>query len=206
MKIKFIALGQSLRSFLKKTGANRFFGEPIDPPIEDKAASLSLSGPMITKENRDFITQKLHAYVCQINSIDASHFSYVEEESMKALHWGGNAKRLKDSMLCIDGVGEKLAGEIATDIVNVIYSELSIFNMKRAGITKAVWRHGGAGRAPREYHKTVWDGVSHNPPNGLNGYVFDLNNLPIIDLKTGERGVPGVLPECGCIATPVIDI
>ena len=106
----------------------------------------------------------------------------------------------------ICGITDKEAALIARDQTAKFYSQMAVENMRRAKITKAKWLHSCAGRTPRDYHRTKWDGVSHNPPNGLNGYVFDLNNPPIADLETGERAFPGVLFDCKCVAIPVIEI
>ena len=102
-------------------------------------------------------------------------------------------------------MSDRQADLIARDQSSKIYSQLTVENMRRAGITKMKWIHSSAGKKPRVYHKTRWDGKSE-PPNGLNGYIYDINNPPIADLKTGERAIAGQLINCRCIQVPVIDL
>ena len=58
--------------------------------------------------------------------------------------------------------------------------------------------HTGGSVHPREYHL-------RNAPSGLNGGIFDLDNPPVIDLRTGERGFPGQLPYCRCTMCAVVE-
>lgn len=67
------------------------------------------------------------------------------------------------------------------------------------------WRHGHS-KEPRPYHIAKWDGHKgkiNGRPNGLDGYIFPADKPPVIDLKTGERGYPGNLPNCSCEAVPL---
>ena len=53
-------------------------------------------------------------------------------------------------------------------------------------------------KEPRPHHIT-------EAPNGLNHGIFDLDDPPIIDPRTGERGYPGQLPYCRCVMCAVVD-
>lgn len=76
-----------------------------------------------------------------------------------------------------------------------------------SGITRVKWCHTHLPEIkPRDYHLRKWDGHSgkrNGKPNGLNGYVFDIDKPPVIDLKTGERGYPAQLVNCKCYLVPV---
>jgi len=61
------------------------------------------------------------------------------------------------------------------------------------GIKKFIWSSSGDSRV-RPEHKL------------LNGKEFSFNDLPIIDSKTGERGLPGQAFGCRCRMKPVVDI
>ena len=80
---------------------------------------------------------------------------------------------------------------------------------EEGGIQLVQWRHTHLPeQKPRDYHLRKWDGHSgkrNGRPNGLNGYVFRLDNPPVIDLKTGERGFPAQLVNCKCYLVPVED-
>ena len=186
----------------------------IAPTLKSNGAPLMLSGSVIDAETISFAKAAIEKNVLRINTIDAQHFQPLEphelpllaEEIVKSLSKGGGGqKQVFDYLMKIKGVTEKQAKLIARDQNGKIHSQLTVEKMKGGGITQAKWNHSGAGRAPREYHRTKWDGVSHSPPNGLDGYIFDINNPPIADLETGERAVPGELFDCKCFATPIIE-
>ena len=60
------------------------------------------------------------------------------------------------------------------------------------GIRKFKWVHTYTGKRPRLWHKYE-----------LNGKVFEYDNPPVIDPKTGVRGLPGQLAYCRCEAVAV---
>jgi len=61
------------------------------------------------------------------------------------------------------------------------------------GIREFIWSSSGDSRV-RPEHKL------------LNGKKFSFNNLPVIDSKTGERGLPGQAFGCRCRMKPVVNI
>lgn len=75
-----------------------------------------------------------------------------------------------------------------------------------SGIMKVRWCHSHLSAKPRDYHLRKWDGHSgkrNGKPNGLNGYEFYIDNPPVIDKNTGERGFPAQLINCKCYLVPV---
>jgi uncharacterized protein with gpF-like domain len=86
----------------------------------------------------------------------------------------------------------------ARDQTHKAFANLTRERMKNAGITRFEWLHSGAGSQPRPHHQKRW-------PEGLNRGIFDLNDPPIIDPGTGERGLPSQLPNCRCKYIPVIE-
>lgn len=87
------------------------------------------------------------------------------------------------------------AKNVAMDQTRKVYNAVNRERMRATGIKKFEWIHSGGSKDPRPYH--LFD---------LNGKIFDIDNPPIIDKKTGERGFPGQLPYCGCTMRPVIEI
>lgn len=184
------------------------------PTLKSTGNSLTLSGSVIEAETLSFAKAAVGKNVLRINTVEAQHFQPLEahelpllaEEIVKSLSKGGGGqKQVFDHLMQIKGVTEKQAKRIASEQNAKIHSQLAVERFKAGGITKATWRYACFGRVPRKYHETKWDGVSHNPPNGLDGYIFDINNPPIADLETGERAMPGELSYCKCFATPIIE-
>ncbi len=86
------------------------------------------------------------------------------------------------------------AKNLALDQTRKIYNGISENRMRDVGMTRYIWRHAGGSKEPREYHKNV-----------LNGQTFDLNDPPVIDQKTGERGNPSDTYNCKCYKEIVVD-
>lgn len=186
--------------------ASTSFVASVRPMIEGAGKQpFTLMGSLMTAENSEFLKAAIKDNVALIKTIPAQYFDKIESAVQKSISVGGERKTLVSEIQRIGGVTERRAKFIARDQTAKVYGEIAVENMKRAGITKVKWLHSGAGKVPREYHKTRWDGVSE-PPNGLNGYIYDINNPPVADLKTGERAVAGQLINCRCVSVPVIDV
>jgi len=183
--------------------ASRSFVRSVRGMVEGSEPSLMLSGSIVNPANVAFTEESIAANVSLIKSIGSQYFDRIEKELMKSLQTGGSQPDLIKAIRKTGGVTERRAKFIARDQNSKIYSQLATNQMERAGITKVMWKHSGAGRNPRSYHKRRWDGKSE-PPNGLNGYVYQIGNPPVADLKTGERAAPGELINCRCYATPVL--
>lgn len=86
---------------------------------------------------------------------------------------------------------------VALDQTRKAYTALTAVRMHDADVQRFEWRHSGGTREPRQYHLLP-------PPTGLNGGIFELNDPPVIDQKTGERGLPGQAINCTCIMIPIL--
>jgi len=86
------------------------------------------------------------------------------------------------------------AFNVAKDQVKKAYTGITASRMQELGSGEYIWRHAGGSQNPRDYHRDV-----------LNGQTFSLDNPPIIDKKTGERGKPGDAYFCNCYMEPVIN-
>lgn len=101
-------------------------------------------------------------------------------------------------------VSEARARFIADDQMAKISEALLRAKWMKRGVKFVRWIHGDA-PDPREYHRREWDGHSgaDGRPNGLNGFVFEIGNPPVIDTSTNDRGYPAQLPGCTCRLEPV---
>lgn len=104
---------------------------------------------------------------------------------------------------CMDecGLEEWQAYRIARDQIVKAREWIKIADWKNRGMNYVVWCHSGKDNEPRDYHIKPWNGKSglkSGKPNGLNGFVFAIDDPPVIDKKTGERGMPSTLIGCKC--------
>lgn len=110
-------------------------------------------------------------------------------------------------LMRIGGVDEARAEIIADDQMHKAAERFLVEKWKMQGCKKVRWVHKGDTN-PRQYHLRRWNGVSgkrNGRPNGLNGYVFDIDKPPVINLKTKERGYPGQMINCHCRLEPIWD-
>jgi len=94
---------------------------------------------------------------------------------------------------------------IANDQVAKASVKFQLIKWEEKGWKRVMWKHARGVKEPREYHIRKWDGHSgkrSGKPNGLNGFIFSMDNPPVIDEKTGERGYPAQLVNCTCYLVP----
>ena len=85
------------------------------------------------------------------------------------------------------------AAFIARDQTSKLTTATNASRMKSAGVTRFRWRHSGGSFDPRVLHLQY------------DGQEFDLSDPPVIDERTGEKGLPGQAINCRCYMVPIID-
>lgn len=162
-----------------------------DQSLKDTSARITLK----SKVPPDSINEHVRANVSLIKSIPDKYHEQIEKAVIKSVGPGGHGlKTVTDALMEYEGVTRRRAEFIALDQTRKVTSQLNAERVVKAGAKKFKWIHSGGGAHPRELHKY-----------GLNGQIFEYANLPIIDERTGERGLPGQLPNCKCIAQPIVE-
>ncbi|WP_336298208.1 phage head morphogenesis protein [Providencia sp. PROV164] len=166
----------------------------LDDSLKQLSGGITIKTPVMPEELKDRMIAATAENVSLIKSIPSQFHQRIESAALRSISQGGEgAKTLLDEIRHTGSVTENRANVIAVDQTRKITTAANYERMKSAGICKAIWHHSGGSAEPREWHLQ------------LDGEVFDLDNPPIIDPKTGERGLPGQLPNCKCFWTPVID-
>ena len=162
---------------------------------------------------------KAHAAenVVLIKSIAPQYLEQVQGALVRAITGGGSLGQLEREIDKYKREGMRRAKLIAHDQVHKVFNTMVARRCVQLGIKRMQWFHSHAGREPRPYHIRKWDGVSgikNGHPNGLNGFIFDLAHLPVIQeayvTKSGKyyaeiRGLPSQLVNCRCFMKPVIE-
>ena len=132
--------------------------------------------------------------VALIRSIQTDFHGRIEGAVMRSISSGNfGAKTLFDEITKSGQVTKNRAELIAVDQTRKVTTAMNSERMKSAGLRKFEWIHSGGGADPRELHVRY------------NGQIFDLDDPPIIDERTDERGLPGQLINCRCRMRPVVD-
>lgn len=133
-----------------------------------------------------------------IKRVPSDYLPQVQGDVMRSITTGNG---LQDLIPALEKRNVKItnwATNVARDQTRKVYNNINKVRMQDAGVKKFEWIHSGGSNKPREFHM--------NPaPAGLNGGIFSFDDLPIIDENTGERGIPGQLPYCGCTMRPIIE-
>lgn len=173
----------------------------------------TLAGSVIPRDMEQIIKASIMENVSLIKSIESKYFEQITGSVARSMQAGGSIKQLRQEIFHYNNMTRKRADIIANDQSRKAYMSINLRNMAKAGIQKVEWVHSGGGYSVREYHYRKWDGVSgidDGRPNGLNGFIFDIDKPPVIQLQNGktpeERGYPAQLPNCKCVLRAVVEI
>lgn len=128
-----------------------------------------------------------------IRSIGTRYLDSVQQSVMSAITTGNGLQDLVPALQKHEGVSLRRARLIANDQVRKTTAVVNKARAQANGLTKYKWVHSGGGREPRPLHESY------------DGTIFRYDDPPIIDERTGERGIPGQAINCRCIAVPVLD-
>ncbi|MDK6738292.1 phage minor head protein [Proteus mirabilis] len=166
----------------------------LDDSLKQLSGGNTIKTPAMPEALKDKIIASTAENVSLIKSIPLQFHQRIESVALRSISQGGEgAKTLLEEIRDTGSVTESRANFIAVDQTRKITTACNYARMKSAGIRKAVWHHSNGSAEPRELHLE------------LDGKEFDLDNPPIINKKTGRRGLPGEEPGCKCFWTPVID-
>lgn len=127
-----------------------------------------------------------------IESIYNQYFTNIEGDVMRAIS-SGTLTGLSDELAKRAGITVRRADNIANDQTRKVYNNMNKQRMQSQGLNKYIWRHSAGGQFPRQDHID------------MDGEVFSFDDPPVIDKRTGERGIPGQAINCRCFMVPVIE-
>lgn len=135
-----------------------------------------------------------------ITKVPAEYLDRLTESVNKSIMSGQGLKDLVPAMEERYGESKRWARNVALDQTNKAYRDVNAERMRQAGLRKFEWIHTSVAKEPRHYHQLSASA------GGLNGGVFDLDNPPVINQETGQRGLPGDDYFCHCTMRPVIEV
>lgn len=126
-----------------------------------------------------------------IKSIPQQYLTDVDKYVWSAVEGGFDLSTLTDNLQHAYHISRNRAKLISRDQSNKVHSVMENERRKELGINKAIWRHSGAAKEPRQSHLKA------------NGKEFDIDKGMYID---GEWIFPGQEINCGCISQSIIEI
>lgn len=149
----------------------------------------SLASPGLAEITKAAIAEN----VSLIKSIPAQYLQQVEGAVMRSITTGNGLADLVPALEKYEGQTHRRARNIALDQTRKTYNSINRDRMQSLGLKKFMWHHSGGGAHPREDHVE------------MDGQVFRFDDPPVIDQRTGEKGIPGQAPNCKCTMSPVFD-
>jgi len=161
--------------------------------LKQVSGGVTLKTDVVSGKVADITKAAVKQNVALIKSIPTKYFEQIEGEVMRSIQTGRGMADLQPAIEKIGAVTKKRAGLIARDQTSKATTAINKARMTGLGVRKFEWVHTMGEKFPRELHRDV-----------LNGNIYEFDNPPVIDERTGERGLPGQLINCRCRMVPVI--
>lgn len=169
----------------------------LDSSLRSLSGGLTIKTPKMPEAMLSELQAATRVNVGLIKSIQLQYHEKVFQAVMNSVGDAesikGAAEKLVSKTYHIGETVSDRAALIARDQTSKLTTATNAARMKSAGVTRFRWRHSGASYEPRKLHLSY------------DGQEFDIDNPPIIDERTGERGLPGQAINCRCYMVPVID-
>ena len=160
--------------------------------LKELSGGLSLKTDILTDDLSEVVNATVVENVALIRSIASEYLQGVQGAVMRSITTGNGLQTLVPYLQQHEGITLRRARNIAIDQTRKAYNNINKERMQAVGLNQYQWLHTGGAQKPRKLHEQ------------LSGQVFSFDNPPVIDEKTGERGIPGQLINCGCRMVPVI--
>lgn len=176
------------------TQVDRTSKAALSSSLKELSGAVTLKLPDMPESLKPVISASIAENVALIKSVGVQFHQRIESKVYASIQTGGagRATILKE-LRKVKGLADDRAKLIARDQTSKISAAYNAERAKAVGMRKFQWLHSGGGVDKRELHLK------------LNGQIFSYDDPPVIDERTGERGLPGQLINCRCVAVPVID-
>lgn len=161
--------------------------------IQKLSGGLSLSTSTLKGKLTEVLSATVAENVSLIKSIASKYLEGVQAAVLRSITTGNGLHDLVPYLADQKGITLRRARMIAHDQTRKAYNNLNKGRMQEIGIQEFEWLHTGGSNHPRKDHIA------------MSGNVYRFDNLPVIDQKTGERGIPGQAINCRCRMRPVIN-
>lgn len=172
--------------------ADKSSSSSLHTSLKQLSGGLSLPTTGLQGPLGDVLSATVTENVGLIKSIASQYLDGVQGAVMRSITTGNGLQDLVPFLEKHEGITLRRARFIAHDQTRKAFNNLNKGRMQRVGVQKYEWLHSGGSAHPRREHIE------------MSGNVYSFDDPPVIDSKTGERGIPGQLPGCRCRMVPVI--
>jgi len=172
--------------------ADRSSATNLGASLKQLSGGLSLNTKAITAPMKQILSASVQENVSLIKSIPQNYMAQVEGAVMRSITTGNGLEDLIPFLDKYQGVTSRRATNIALDQTRKAYSNLNKGRMEAIGVQEYEWIHSGGGQHPRPLHIS------------MSGNIYRFDDPPVIDLDTGETGIPGQAINCRCTMRPIV--
>ena len=159
--------------------------------LHEIAQGFTLKTDIFTPELTEILKATVAENVALIKSIPQQYLLQIQGEVMRSITTGRGLADLTPFLSKRKEITLKRAKLIAHDQTRKATSNINRVRMEKLGIKQFEWIHSHGSQEPRPLHQEY------------DRKIFDFDNPPVIDERTGERGYPGQLINCKCKFAPV---
>jgi len=161
--------------------------------LKQMTNGLTLKTDILSGELKEIVTATVAENVALIKTIPAQYMAGVQGAVMRSITTGRGLADLVPYLQDHAGATLKRARLIANDQTRKAFNNINRGRLEKLGVKQFEWLHSAGGQHPRKEHIA------------MSGKVYSFSDLPVIDSKTGERGIPGQLVNCRCRMIPVLN-
>lgn len=172
---------------------SKYSEKSVNESLKKLSGGLTLKAPVMPASLQDAVKASITQNVSLIRNIQTQYAQRIESTVLSSIQTGGTgSQQVFEEVKKIDGMTQRRAKIIADDQTRKVNTAMNTARMQSAGVTKYRWIHSGRLEGARELH------VDYD------GKVFSYDDPPIIDERTGERGLPGQAINCACVQQPLL--
>lgn len=172
---------------------NRSSELAVQNSLQKLTGGLTIPTTGLKGEIGEVLKASVAENVALIKSIPQQYLEAVNGAVLRSITTGNGLQDLVPFLANEKGITLRRAKMISHDQTRKAFNSISKGRLQAAGLAKFEWLHTGGSHQPRKDHIA------------MNGNVYRFDNLPVIDQKTGERGIPGQAVNCRCRMKPIIE-
>ena len=167
--------------------------------LKQLSGGLSIKTDFISEDMTEILKASLEENRKLIKSIPQVYINRVNGEVMRSITnpaaggWHGLQEQAEKMLDRSKKIVHNRARNLALDQTRKAYNNLNAGRMKAVGVDRYKWIHSGGGQRPRKHHQK------------MDGNIYSLDDPPIIEPSTGERGIPGQAINCRCTMLPLLE-
>ncbi len=163
----------------------------LNQSIKKLTDAVTVNMNFIPKGMKQVVKSLITENVSLITTIPDDYFKNVTGAVMRSITTGGGMDELVRNLHKYYGTSDNKARNVAADQSRKAYNAINKQRMMATNYKEYEWLHSGGGLHPRPDHVA------------MDGNIYSFDKPPVIDKKTGERGIPGQAINCRCTMRPV---